>query len=175
MIHKRWFRPMVLALLAAGCSALLQLVGLALPLALGVAGVVLVATLLLPQWGVMGLDAAIDALRALIWRHEQGRHHAFNGILLDIQDDGRHVWIAAEGVKRVLGLTDSDARLEVRQAGRTQRDEEGRLLLRVDALIEHLHSGTTGRDPARLRFLRYLEHDVLFPAAERRRRSARID
>lgn len=175
MIHRRWFRAGLLALAAAGLAGLLQWLGLALPLALGLASLLFVVAACLPQLGVVWLDAAIDALRALIWRHEQGRHHAFNGVLLDIQDDGRHVWIAAEGVQQLLGSSDSDARLQARHAGRTRRDEKEQLLLRVDALVEHLQSSTTRRDPSRLRLLHYLERDVLFPAAERRRRSERMD
>lgn len=175
MIAKRLFRSLVVGGMAAGVGLLLNLSGLTVPMAFGAAALVLFLINVLPWMDVMVVESAIIAVRAWLWRDEQGRHHSFNGVLLDIRDDGRHVWVAADGLRRAMRGDESDERLEVRFPGRGRRDEQGRLLLRIDAVTAYLHSSNTSRDPTRLRLLRFLENDVLFPAAERRRRSETID
>lgn len=127
----------------------------------------------MPQLGVALLDRAWQALRAFHWRHEQGRHHAFGGVPLRIDDDGRSVWVDAEGLRRVLGSSDRDDVFAARHAGRWRRDADGELLLRVDAVVEVLAHGPARNDPRIQRLRRYFEREVLFPAAERRRRADR--
>lgn len=175
MIGRRLFRALLLGCVAAGIALLIKLAGLTLPIALGTAAVVLIFANVLPWMGVLVVENAVLAVRAWLWRDEEGRHHSFGGVLLDIRDDGRHLWIATDGLRRAMHGDERDERLEVRFPGRHKRDGEGQLLLRVDAVAAYLHSSNTSRDPTRLRLLRYLEHDVLFPAAERRRRSETID
>ncbi len=143
-------------------------VGLWLLLVLAV-GVIIVAGLM-PHTGVKLLDSILLRLRAFHWRREQGRHHSFGGVSLRIDDDGRHVWVAAEGLQRALGSRDREDILAARFAGRWRRDDDGELLLRVDAVAEHLASAPGRMDPHAVRLRRYFERDVLFPAAERRRR-----
>lgn len=126
----------------------------------------------LPWVGVRLLDRALLALRTLHWRREQGHHHAFGGVPLQISDDGRHQWVDGDGLQRVLGTQDTDAVLAARHAGRWRRNADGELLLRVDAVVDLLAHGPGRMDPRTVRLRRYFEREVLFPAAERRRRHA---
>jgi hypothetical protein len=123
-----------------------------------------------PSLGVKLLDGVIHRLRAYHWREAQGRHHAFAGVPLQVEDDGRHVWLGGDGLKRVLASHDSDEVLAARHTGRWRRHTDGQLLLRVDAVVDVLAQGPGRLDPRTIRLRRYLEREVLFPAAERRRR-----
>ena len=125
---------------------------------------------LLPQLGVAALDRLLLAARAFHWRREQGRHHAFGGVPLRVEDDGRHQWVDGAGLRRVLGSADTDDVLAARHAGRWRRDADGELLLRVDAVVEVLATAPGRLEPRTVRLRRYFEREVLFPAAERRRR-----
>jgi hypothetical protein len=107
----------------------------------------------------------------LLWRREQGTHHSFGGLALHIEDDGRHVWIAGADLQRVLGTRDRDDVLAARVPGRWRHDEGQPLLLRVDAVVAYLAAAPGRMEPRVVRLRRYLERDVLFPAAEMRRRS----
>lgn len=127
----------------------------------------------LPRVGVSLADRVVMAVRSFLWRHEQGRHHAFGGLPLSIVDDGRHVWVAGDDLQRVLGTHDPDDVLAARHSARWRRDDAQRLWLRVDAVVAHLQTAPTRMDPRTLRLCHYLERQVLFPAAERGRRSAR--
>ena len=124
----------------------------------------------LPHLGVAALDRLLLAARAFHWRREQGRHHAFGGMPLRVEDDGRHQWVDGAGLRRVLGSPDTDEVLAARHAGRWRRDADGELLLRVDAVVEVLAHGPGRLEPRTVRLRRYFEREVLFPAAERRRR-----
>ena len=134
---------------------------------------IIVATIAygLPHLGVAILDQLIHWARALHWRRQQGRHHAFAGVPLRIEDDGRHVWVDGAGLQRALGSSDAEDVLAARHAGRWRRDRHGELLLRVDAVVDGLASAPGRSDPRILRLRRYFEREVLFPAAERRRRA----
>lgn len=123
-----------------------------------------------PHLGVRVLDALILRLRSWHWAPQQGRHHAFAGVPLDIHDDGRHLWVAGDGLQRVLGTRDADDVLAARHSGRWRRQPDGQLQLRVDAVVEVLAHGPGRLDPRTVRLRRYFEQQVLFPAAERRRR-----
>ena len=159
---------LVLALGAA--LGLLHAWGVGLWLLLGLAVGVIIVAGAMPLTGVKLLDAIVLRLRAFHWRREQGRHHSFGGMPLRIEDDGRHVWVAAEGWQRVQGRRDGEDILAARFAGRWRRDDDGELWLRVDAVAEFLVSAPGRMDPRTVRLRRYFERDVLFPAAERRRR-----
>ena len=107
------------------------------------------------------------ALRERLGRADAGRHHAFGGVRLRVEDDGRHVWVAGPGLQRVLGRREPDQAQAARHSGAWRRDERGVLMLRVDAVVQHLAT-MPGRDEPRIQKLRrYLEHDVLFPARHR--------
>ncbi len=109
-------------------------------------------------------------LRERFSRAEQGSFHAFAGVRLQVSDDGRHVWIEGQGVQRVLGLKEDDLVTASRVPGNWQRDDDGALWLRVDALIQTLSTMPGRNEPRLQRFRRYLERDLLFPAQQRHRR-----
>ena len=160
--------------IAAGVAALAWAFGAwkaALPVALIVAGLTAFVAWALPQVGVAVLDRAVDLLRAYHWRREQGRHHAFGGVPLAVEDDGRHVWVSGADLQRVLGTRDADDVLAARHSGRWRRCADGTLQLRVDAVVDHLARAPGRFDPRTVRLRRYFERELLYPAAERRRRA----
>jgi hypothetical protein len=170
-VKKHLLRAVMVALALGAFLALLHRLGLGLPLLMAV-GVAFGAVALVTPWiGVRLFDQLLLAARALYWRREQGHHHSFGGLPLLIEDDGRHVWMAGADLQRVLGTQDREDVLAARVPGRWRRDAEGALMLRVDAVIAHLASAPGRMEPRTVRLRRYLERDVLFPAAERRRRA----
>jgi hypothetical protein len=100
-----------------------------------------------------------------------GNHHAFAGVTLQVDDDGRHVWLAAPGLQRVLGLKETDDITAARTPGTWRRDDQGRTWLRVDAVVQYMTHMPGRNEPRHQKLRRYLERDVLFPAQERRRRA----
>jgi hypothetical protein len=171
-MRRRLVRAPAIALVIGAALALLHRLGIGLPLLGALVGVTGVIALFMPWTGVRLLDDLLLAARALRWRNEQGRHHSFGGQPLHIDDDGRHVWIAGADLQRVLGTNDREDVLAARVPGRWRRDEGGVLMLRVDAVAEHLATAPGRMDPRTVRLRRYLEREVLFPAGERRRRAA---
>jgi len=163
-------RAVLLAALVAGVCGLLHWLGVGFAILLALAVLVGLVAMLVPWLGVRGLDALLQQFRALRWRREEGRHHAFAGIALHIVDDGRFVWIAGRDLQRVLRTADADDVFAARHPGRWRHSDDGELLLRVDAVVERLASCPGRLDPRILRLRQYFERDVLFPAHERRRR-----
>ncbi len=108
------------------------------------------------------------AVRERLGAREAGRHHSFAGVTLRVEDDGRHVWLGGAGLLRVLGRREDDGVLAARHAGRWRRHDDGALLLRVDAVVQVLAQMPARNEPRVLKFRRYLERDVLHPAARRR-------
>lgn len=155
---------------AAGAWAFSQWQG-ALRLVILAAIVVLYIALVLPHIGVRAIDRLILVVREQIWRREEGRYHVFAGVALNVTDDGRHVWVGGDGLQRVLGRREADDVLAARHAGRWRRDGQGALLLRVDAVVDALACAPGRLDPRIVRLRRYFERELLFPAAERRRRA----
>ena len=158
------------ALLVAGLW-LLHALGLALPFLIGAALFALVITWMLPSTGVRALDRLAMLWREWIWRHEEGRHHEFGGVTLHLEDDGRQVWLAGDDLQRVLRQREPDDALAARHSERWRRDAEGRLWLRLDAVVERLSAMPGRSDPRVQKLRRYFEREVLFPAAQRHRRS----
>ena len=115
-------------------------------------------------------------LRASAHAPVAGDYYAFNRVRIPVRDDGHHVWLDAHAVRRLLALKDSDDVLAARFAGRWRRGDanrrrgEGELWLRADAVVAHLASAPGRMDPLRVRLRRYLEREILFPAATRRER-----
>ena len=125
----------------------------------------------LAAWGLWtAMQRAGDAsaaVRERLGRAGAGTHHAFSGVRLRIEDDGRHVWVDGPGLQRALGRREPDEAQAARHSGAWRRDERGVLMLRVDAVVQHLAT-MPGRDEPRIQKLRrYLERDVLFPARHR--------
>jgi hypothetical protein len=165
-------RALVIAVVIAGMLAWLHALGVGLQLLLAGALVFALVAVVSPRLGVRWLDDAVLWLRGLYWQREQGRFHSFRGIPLDIEDDGRHVWVAGEGLQRVLGTQDPEPALAARHAGRWQRNEAGTLMLRVDAVVQHLATMPGRDDPSVQRLRRYFEREVLYPARQRRLRQS---
>ena len=162
-------RGLVLAILLAALLGSLHWLGLGLPILFGLACAVAVLALLMPRWGVLFLDSIIAFLRGLYWARAEGRFHAFAGVELQIEDDGRHVWMGGRGLLRVLGRTDSDEVLAGRLSGSWRYDAKGHLMLRVDAVTQWLAQAPERNEPRVLRLRRYLEREILFPAQQRHR------
>jgi hypothetical protein len=116
-------------------------------------------------------DKVREQTRAAMWRGQEGRHHSVGGVALDIDDDGRHVWIGAAGLRKALSSSDTDDVLAARHTGRWRRGDKGVLWLRADAVVAHLETAPGRMDPHTIRVRRYLQEQVLFPASERRRRA----
>jgi hypothetical protein len=169
-MNRRWLGALILGLLAAGLTSTLYQVLSGRWWALA-AGAALLLVVLIPFYGVRMLDQLLYAGRWWRWRREEGQHLAFEGIALHPQDDGRHCWLPATEVQRLLRRREPEDVLAARHASRWQRDASGRLLLRVDAVVTLLATGPGRMDPRTVRLRRYLERELLFPAERRHRAS----
>ncbi|MDP2004349.1 MAG: hypothetical protein Q8K45_01625 [Rubrivivax sp.] len=121
-------------------------------------------------WASQRASDGVAALRERLGRADAGQHHAFGGVRLQVEDDGRHVWIAGPGLQRALGRREPEEAQAARHAGAWRRDERGLLMLRVDAVIQHLATMPGRHEPRIQKLRRYLEQDVLYPASRRRER-----
>jgi len=118
---------------------------------------------------VWALGSAVgERLRWWRWHAEEGRHHSFDGLTLRIEHDARHSWVSGADLQGVLGTRDRDDVLAARFSQRWRRDQRGQLLLRVDAVVAHLAQCPERMAPRTVKLRRYLEREVLFPAAQRR-------
>lgn len=170
-MNGRLLRAILAGLVLATVAGWTQLLGSPVPWALltGVAAAVLMASV---AWLAMRHAGDVQAwLRDRFWAAEGGRFHAFGGVTLQVEDDGRHVWLGGAGLLRVLGRKEPDDVLAARMPGQWRTDDKGRLLLRVDAVVDYLGRMPDRNDPRVQKLRRYLERDVLHPAAERHRRA----
>lgn len=164
-------RAALVAVVTAALLGGLHALGVGLPLLWGLGVVVAVVTLTTPWVGVRWADAIVLWLRGRLWASDQGRFHSFAGVPLQIDDDGRHVWVDGDGLQRALGRREPDDVLAARLAGHWRRRDDGALMLRVDAVVRLLAT-MPGRDAPRVqRLRRYFEREVLFPANRRRTRA----
>ncbi len=158
-------RALGVTVIVAGTLGVLHLLGIGLKLLLILGVVVALVCWALPWISVRWLDDVILLVRSRFWAAEQGRFHSFGGVPLHIADDGRHVWVDGDGLMRALGRREPEEALAARHAGHWQRDDDGALMLRVDAVVAHLNT-MPGRDaPRTQRLRRYFEREVLHPAA----------
>ena len=164
-------RAVAVGLAIALVAGLLQWWGVGFGLLLAAMVVVGIIAWMFPFYGVRLLDAAVLFIRSLYWARDQGRFHSFGGIPLDIEDDGRHVWLDGQGLLRVLGRKEAEDVLAARLAGQWRRDERGVLMLRADSVVQYLAQMPERTDPRVQKFRRYLEREVLYPASQRRSRS----
>ena len=163
-------RAVVIGLLIAGFLAWLHALGVGLRLLLAIALLFSFVALVAPRLGVRWIDDLVLAIRTQFWKREQGRFHTFAGVPLDIEDDGRHLWLAGEGLQRALGTSEPESVLAARHAGHWRRNPDDVLQLRVDTVVQHLNTMPARHDPRVQRLRRYLERQVLFPAQLRRER-----
>ncbi|MCY7315692.1 MAG: hypothetical protein LH480_08760 [Rubrivivax sp.] len=167
-MNSRHVRAVLVAVLIATLLGWSDLLGWRTLVAL-LAGVALALLLLAAVWQLRAcLGDAHAALRERFWAREAGVHHSFAGVTLKIDDDGRHVWLGGSGLLRVLGRLERDDVLAARHAGHWRRRADGALQLRVDAVVHVLAQMPERNDPRVQKFRRYLERDVLHPAARRR-------
>jgi hypothetical protein len=171
VLQRAAVRALVVAMGIAAVLGPLHLLGVGLRLLLVLGVVMAVLALAVPHIGVRLLTSTTQWVRARYWAPEEGRFHSFGGVPLRIDDDGRHVWLDADGLQRVLGRREPEEAQAARHAGHWQRGADGKLMLRVDAVVKNLNI-MAGRDEPRIqRFRRYLEREVLFPADQRRNRA----
>ena len=163
--HQRAMALLILA--AAGLLGLLHSQGVGPLVVLVVAAAALVVIVYVPRWIIALGEQARDGLHHQVWKGVEGRHHAFAGVAFTIADDGRHVWMAAEALKRVLARPEADDVLAARISGKWKLDERQRLWLRVDGVVEHLATFPGRMDPRVQKLRRWLERDVLYPADRR--------
>lgn len=163
-------RAIGIAVITALVLGILHWLGVGLTLLLTVGIVIASVCWMLPWLGVRWLDDAILGVRTLYWAREQGHFHSFGGVPLKIEDDGRHIWVAGEGYMRAVGKREPEDVLAARLTGHWQRDEGGLLMLRVDAVVQHLATMPGRDDPRVQRLRRYFEREVLYPAGQRRAR-----
>ena len=162
-------RALAIGIATTGLLGGLHVLGVGLPLLFGLAAMVAVLTLAVPTIAANWISDFRGLLRGHFWATEQGRFHSFGGVPLELEDDGRHVWLAGPGLQRVVGKREPEAVQAARHSGRWRRTDAGTLMLRVDAVVHQLAS-MPGRDDPRVQKLRrYLERDVLYPAAQRRK------
>lgn len=168
----RLHRAILAGVLAAAAGAAVQLASGGLWAALSVGAGVGIALVLIavPSLGVAALDRLLYLRRLAHWQGVEGKHHSFGNIGLAIEDDGRHVWVAAADLQRALRTRDAEDIIAARHAGRWRRTARGKLQLRVDAVVQVLATAPGRMDPHTIHLRKYLEREVLFPAAQRRDR-----
>jgi len=164
-------RAVFVGVIAAGLAAVLHVLHVGPLWLLGTVAGALLAVWAVPSLISWALGKVSEGARATMWRKQQGRHHAVGGVALQVEDDGRHVWVAAPGLRKALHSADSDEVLAARHTGRWRRGENGLLWLRVDAVVANLETAPGRMEPHTVRVRRYLQEQVVFPAAERRRRA----
>jgi hypothetical protein len=157
----------VAVLLILALLALLHSMGLG-PLYVLLVGVgAVLVFFFVPRW-VIGLgERTHEKLNQQVWKDHEGHHHAFAGVIFTVQDDGRHVWMQGDALKRVLARPEADDVLASRISGKWKLDERKQLWLRVDGVIEHLSVFPGRMDPRVQKLRRWLERDVIFPAERR--------
>jgi hypothetical protein len=146
LVHSWGYGPLYVLLVAAGSAVIIVFV---------------------PRW-IIGLgERAHQGLHTQVWKGVEGQHHAFAGVSFTMADDGRHMWMHADALKRVLARPEADDVLAARISGKWKLDERQQLWLRVDAVVEHLSTFPGRMDPRVQKLRRWLERDVLFPAERR--------
>jgi hypothetical protein len=169
-VNGRGAGALIITVVLAAVLGWVNLLGtqLLVVLAAGVALALLVWAV--PWFSLRHFETAQQWLRERLWGAGEGGFHSFAGVAMTIHDDGRHVWVDGQSLMRVLGRREAEDVLAARHTGRWQRDENGVLMLRVDAVVQRL-AAMPGRDEPRVqRLRRYFEREVLFPASQRRTR-----
>jgi len=163
-------RALIFGVAISAVCLLLHWLGVGLPLLTVLAAVFALLAIAAPRLLVRWFDHSVYLARAARWRREGGRHHSFDGVALDVQDDGRHVWLPAADLNRVLRVHELEDVTAARHSGYWQHDNEGAVQVRVDGIVAYLSTMPDRMEPRIIRLRRYLERELLFPAAERRRR-----
>lgn len=157
----------LLAVAAIGLAGLLYTQGVGPLVLLGVVAAGIVVIVYVPRWIIALGEKAGEGVNTQVWKGVEGHHHAFAGVGFTISDDGRHVWMHADALKRVLARPEADDVLAARISGKWKLDDRQHLWLRVDAVVEHLATFPGRMDPRVQKLRRWLERDVLYPAERR--------
>ena len=160
-------RALGLAVVIAAVLGVLHLWGVGLKLLLALAIPIAFVAWALPWIGVRWLDAATLWVRGRFWAREQGCFHSFGGVPLHIEDDGHTMWVDGQGLMRVLDKREPEEALAARHSGHWRRNEDGLLMLREDAEVQHLNTMPGRELPKVQRLRRYFEREVLYPAGRR--------
>lgn len=167
----RLLRAVLAGLALATVAGWSQLLGGGVPWSL-LAGLAAALGVAMLAWQLVRRAGDVQAwLRERFWAREEGHFHAFGGVPLQVEDDGQQAWLGGKGLLRVLGRQEADDVLASRMPGQWRHDAKGRLLLRVEAVVDYLSHMPERNDPRVQKLRRYLERDVLHPAAERHRRA----
>ena len=164
-------RAVVVGVAIAAVLGLLHWRGLGLPLLMVLLVLVGAVAKLVPHIGVRWLDELILAVRTLLWRRASGRHHSFAGISLDIEQAEGQMWMSADCLQRALRQPEAAsvtaARLADHDGVHARHNDEGVLMLNVQAVVDYLSRMPGRAEPRILRLRVYLERDILFPARRR--------
>lgn len=109
-------------------------------------------------------------LRAAALHEVEGRHYAYRGRTIRVQEDERcHRWLHAGDLRAVLGADAAQA-LRARTPAEAWRNfgRPAQPHIQAEALLTHLERA---RQPATGKFRHWLERDVAFPARQQRRQS----
>lgn len=122
-------------------------------------------------WVIEAVLWVVDKIRLAAYAPVLGRYYEYRGNPIDIheEDSGRR-WISLRDLRRSLPALAPTSRLQAlypEQVLETGAPREMRVEAR--ALEQHL---LKAQDPAAIRFLRWMQRDVIFPA-QKKARSAR--
>jgi len=111
--------------------------------------------------------AVWQRLRHENWKALEGRHFAYKGRTVHVEEDAEHRrWIRLADVRAIAGFTASDAALKVTYPKAwSVRGKPPSLHLGDEALLVHLGKE---RSPEALRFTRWVEREIVFPARRQR-------
>lgn len=172
-------RAAVVGLSLAAGLGLLHALGVGLPLLWALVVAVGVVAIVVPRLGVRWLDDAVLAFRSWLWRRESGQHHSFAGTALDIEEHAGQMWMSADCLQRALRLREAETATSARLAGGPSaaaahafQNDQGVLMLNVQAVVHYLDHMPRRSDPRVLRLRRYLQREVLYPASRRARAAA---
>ncbi len=167
-------RAAFVGLSIAAVLGLLHVLGVGLPLLWALVVAVGLVAIVVPRLGVRWLDDGLLAFRSWLWRRESGHHHSFAGIALDIEESACQMWISADSLQRALRQREDEATTSARLAGDASatvthafHNDQGVLMLNVQAVVQYLAHMPRRSDPRVLRLRRYLEREVLYPASRR--------
>lgn len=118
------------------------------------------------------IDLAIElhgVARVSTWSPLEGRHAVFRGLPVQVLEDIDHVrWIRAADVRRIVGITASDGALSLTYPhGWRAMGRPASAHFSAEALLVHLGKE---RLPVAVKFRRWVEREIAFPARRQRER-----
>jgi len=110
-----------------------------------------------------------QSLRRAQWRQLEGRHYAYKGRPVRVEEDADHRrWVRLADIRAIAGFTASESALKVTYpSGWSLRGRPPSLHLGDEALLVHL---TKERSPEGIRLRNWVEREIVFPARRQRER-----